>query len=151
MDPTTGTIDMDLIQTGISAGDRTLRAQLTQEVRALIQRASLTTPLCIPSPSTLNVHCAAILVGSVHGVSACVCAKCRELSSFLPVACLQEFACRAESRGGSMGLSELLTAINGQSSVPVSEVELKDTLRTLGSDISVNWTARTVQMVDVLA
>ncbi len=42
MDPTTGTIDMDLIQTGISAGDRTLRAQLTQEVRALIQRASST-------------------------------------------------------------------------------------------------------------
>lgn len=41
MDPTTGTIDMDLIQTGISAGDRTLRAQLTQELRALIQRASL--------------------------------------------------------------------------------------------------------------
>ena len=40
MDPTTGTIDMDLIQTGISAGDRTLRAQLTQELRALIQRAS---------------------------------------------------------------------------------------------------------------
>ena len=50
-----------------------------------------------------------------------------------------------------MGLSELLTAINGQSSVPVSEVELKDTLRSLGNEISVNWTARTVTMVDVLA
>lgn len=41
MDPTTGTIDMDLIQTGISAGDRTARAQLTQELRSLIQRETL--------------------------------------------------------------------------------------------------------------
>ena len=64
---------------------------------------------------------------------------------------LTNMLCRAEARSGSMGLSELLTAINGQSSVPVSEVELKDTLRSLGSDISVNWTARTVQMVDILA
>ncbi len=44
MDPTTGTIDMDLIQTGISAADRTLRAQLTQELRSLIQRALLPIP-----------------------------------------------------------------------------------------------------------
>jgi hypothetical protein len=50
-----------------------------------------------------------------------------------------------------MGISELLTAVNGQSSVPVSENELKDALRTLGSDISINWTARTVTMADVLA
>ena len=51
MDPTTGTIDMDLIQTGISAADRTLRAQLTQELRSLIQRALLPT-LTTSSPVT---------------------------------------------------------------------------------------------------
>ena len=45
-----------------------------------------------------------------------------------------------------MGIAELLTAINGQSSVPVSETELKDALRMLGSEITINWTARTVQV-----
>jgi hypothetical protein len=44
MDPTTGTIDMDLIQTGISAGARTARAQLTQELRTLIQSERLPPP-----------------------------------------------------------------------------------------------------------
>jgi hypothetical protein len=48
-----------------------------------------------------------------------------------------------------MGIAELLTAINGQSSVPVSETELKDALRMLGSDVSINWTARTVQLSEV--
>ena len=48
----------------------------------------------------------------------------------------------------AMGIAELLTAINGQSSVPVSETELKDGLRMLGSDITINWTARTVQLTD---
>ena len=48
MDPTTGTIDMDLIQTGSSAGARTARAQLTQELRTLIQsRLLLGTYLCV--------------------------------------------------------------------------------------------------------
>jgi len=37
VDPTTGTIDMDLIQTGISAGDRLARSHLTTELEALIQ------------------------------------------------------------------------------------------------------------------
>ena len=53
MDPTTGTIDMDLIQTGISAGARTARAQLTQELRTLIQSERLPPPPQRPSPSTL--------------------------------------------------------------------------------------------------
>lgn len=41
VDPTTGTIDMDLIQTGISAGDRVARSHLTTELQALIESASL--------------------------------------------------------------------------------------------------------------
>jgi DNA replication licensing factor MCM4 len=40
VDPTTGTIDMDLIQTGISAGERIARSHLTNELQALIQSAS---------------------------------------------------------------------------------------------------------------
>lgn len=54
MDPTTGTIDMDLIQTGISAGARTARDQLTQELRTLIQsepRPSIPRPHCPPRSS----------------------------------------------------------------------------------------------------
>ncbi len=39
VDPTTGTIDMDLIQTGISASDRIARSQLAAELQALIQSA----------------------------------------------------------------------------------------------------------------
>ena len=65
MDPTTGTIDMDLIQTGISAGDRTLRAQLTQEVRALIQRTSR--PHCSAILCNSNVFGAAVWSVGVHG------------------------------------------------------------------------------------
>lgn len=41
VDPTTGTIDMDLIQTGISAGERVARSHLTSELQALIQSAML--------------------------------------------------------------------------------------------------------------
>lgn len=48
-----------------------------------------------------------------------------------------------------MAITELLTAINGQSSVPVSETELKDALRLLGSEVSINWTARTVQLSEI--
>lgn len=54
----------------------------------------------------------------------------------------------ADARG-PMAISELLTAINGQSSVPVSETEVKDALRILGSDVSINWTARTVQLSEM--
>lgn len=36
IDPRTGQIDMDVIQTGVSAADRTLKAQLAGEVRALL-------------------------------------------------------------------------------------------------------------------
>lgn len=87
VDPTTGTIDMDLIQTGISAGDRMARSHLTSELEALIQNAA-----------------------------------------------------------GSMSLAELLTRINNQSSVPVSENELKDALRTMGEGVvKVNWATRTVE------
>lgn len=46
---------------------------------------------------------------------------------------------------GLMTLTELLTRINGQASVPVTENELKDALRTLGDAVSVNWSARTVE------
>ena len=46
VDPTTGTIDMDLIQTGISAGDRVARSHLTTELQALIESASLSRPPC---------------------------------------------------------------------------------------------------------
>lgn len=44
-----------------------------------------------------------------------------------------------------MTLTELLTRINGQSSVPVTENELKDALRMLGDAVTINWTARTVE------
>ena len=55
MDPTTGTIDMDLIQTGFSAGDRTARAQLTKELHALIQRKASLFPLYLP-PSSAKLY-----------------------------------------------------------------------------------------------
>lgn len=37
IDPRTGQIDMDIIQTGVSAADRTLKAQLLREVEALLE------------------------------------------------------------------------------------------------------------------
>ncbi len=46
-----------------------------------------------------------------------------------------------------MTLTELLTRINGQSSVPVTENELKDALRAMSDAVTVNWTARTVEAV----
>jgi hypothetical protein len=46
VDPTTGTIDMDLIQTGISAGDRVARSHLTNELQALIESALLLLVSC---------------------------------------------------------------------------------------------------------
>ncbi len=39
VDPATGTIDMDLIQTGISAGARQNQAHLNTEVKAIITGA----------------------------------------------------------------------------------------------------------------
>ena len=39
VDPATGTIDMDLIQTGISAGARQNQAHLNSEVKAIITGA----------------------------------------------------------------------------------------------------------------
>jgi hypothetical protein len=44
-----------------------------------------------------------------------------------------------------MSMTELLTRLNAQSSVPVAENELKDALRTLGDNVNVNWIARTVE------
>ena len=35
-DPVTGAIDMDLIQTGVSASERVARARLAQEIKALL-------------------------------------------------------------------------------------------------------------------
>ena len=35
-DPVTGAIDMDLIQTGVSASERIARAQLAQEIKTLL-------------------------------------------------------------------------------------------------------------------
>lgn len=37
IDPRTGQIDMDVIQTGVSAADRTMRAQLLSELKALLE------------------------------------------------------------------------------------------------------------------
>ena len=45
-DPLTGTIDMDKILTGTSASERTARAQLAQELSALLLRAR---PVHVPS------------------------------------------------------------------------------------------------------
>ena len=44
-----------------------------------------------------------------------------------------------------MSLAALLTRMNGQSSVPVTETELKDALRTLGDVVTVNWSTRMVE------
>jgi hypothetical protein len=52
--------------------------------------------------------------------------------------------CRADATG-VMSMTELLTRLNAQSSVPVAENELKDALRTLGDNVNVNWIARTVE------
>eukprot|EP00887_Chlorella_sp_A99_P000983 scaffold5.g983.t1 len=38
IDPRTGQIDMDVIQTGVSAADRTMKAQLAGELRALLEQ-----------------------------------------------------------------------------------------------------------------
>jgi len=43
-DPTTGVIDMDKILTGTSASERAARAQLAQELTALLLRARPPTP-----------------------------------------------------------------------------------------------------------
>jgi hypothetical protein len=59
VDPTTGTIDMDLIQTGISAGDRVARSHLTTELQALIESAL--PPLGIHGRSDCNLHCHMLL------------------------------------------------------------------------------------------
>jgi DNA replication licensing factor MCM4 len=41
LDPATGTIDMDLIQTGISAGDRMQRMDLARELQTLVSGVPL--------------------------------------------------------------------------------------------------------------
>jgi hypothetical protein len=38
IDPRTGQIDMDVIQTGVSAADRTMRGQLVGELKALLEQ-----------------------------------------------------------------------------------------------------------------
>ena len=38
IDPRTGQIDMDVIQTGVSAADRTMKAQLVGELKALLEQ-----------------------------------------------------------------------------------------------------------------
>lgn len=38
IDPRTGQIDMDVIQTGVSAADRTMRAALAGELRGLLEQ-----------------------------------------------------------------------------------------------------------------
>lgn len=69
MDPTTGTIDMDLIQTGISAGARTARAQLTQELRTLIHsEPPLTHPPALRTCSNSNMNPQHTLFLVVEGV-----------------------------------------------------------------------------------
>lgn len=44
-----------------------------------------------------------------------------------------------------MTMTELLTRINAQSSVPVTDNELKDALRTLGDNVQINWTTRVIE------
>jgi hypothetical protein len=53
-DPTTGVIDMDKILTGTSASERAARAQLAQELTALLLRARPPTP---PRPRCLPPGC----------------------------------------------------------------------------------------------
>ena len=48
-DPVTGAIDMDLIQTGVSASERVARAQLAQEIKTLLISE------CLPSKLSLNI------------------------------------------------------------------------------------------------
>jgi hypothetical protein len=52
-DPVTGAIDMDLIQTGVSASERIARAQLAQEIKALLLGARLRCPPATLKQSTL--------------------------------------------------------------------------------------------------
>ena len=85
MDPTTGTIDMDLIQTGISAGDRTARAQLTQELRSLIQRETLTHLL----PQLLSCASYYFCRRAMCIISLYVCGHCQLLFGCSGVRCWQ--------------------------------------------------------------
>lgn len=50
-----------------------------------------------------------------------------------------------------LSLTELQTLISGQSSVPVTETALKDALRALAGEVSVNWSNQTVQAVSAEA
>ncbi len=61
VDPTTGTIDMDLIQTGISAGDRVARSHLTTELQALIESASLLSASMCPATAMCIATCQRML------------------------------------------------------------------------------------------
>ena len=53
--------------------------------------------------------------------------------------------------GRVLSLTELQTLISGQSSVPVTETALKDALRALAGEVSVNWSNQTVQAVSAEA
>ena len=47
-DPVTGAIDMDLIQTGVSASERIARGQLAQEIKKLLISTHFPPSCCIP-------------------------------------------------------------------------------------------------------
>ena len=63
-DPVTGAIDMDLIQTGVSASERIARGQLAQEIKKLLISPPLSSLTLAPSsacstallPCTLLMH-----------------------------------------------------------------------------------------------
>lgn len=70
-DPVTGAIDMDLIQTGVSASERIARGQLAQEIKKLLRSAPLST-LALASLFCL-LHCSKL---TGHYVSHAACRWC---------------------------------------------------------------------------
>ena len=77
-DPVTGAIDMDLIQTGVSASERVARAQLAQEIKTLLISMHAWPPLSARTGTELLlpanlIHNTATTLGTpsldLHGAS----------------------------------------------------------------------------------
>ena len=142
VDPSTGTIDMDLIQTGISASDRRLNEDLAVELGRFLQGAH-----CPSRAQTAVLHCRTLHPAAE--ASPCRdscrawtnCSRGDACQGWMTSSCLRA-PCHAERHSDSaVGCAEnlsgpnarmtraaLVAGFNRQTTKPVTEVQITDAL-----------------------
>lgn len=129
VDPRTGQIDMDLLMGGVSAADRAMKAQLTGELRALLEQKARrgSKPACLSS-ADVDHQGGRMLVTMA-------CQPCVGCWIVWMQVCIPQPPCAAPRplQAGPNGLriADVLDSINAQSSVRVSERDLRQALNEL--------------------